>query len=600
MKIDYSRSIVEIVLDHAITSPGRPALVFDPANGDAKSLCYRELGERINRTAGALASRGLTGRHVALLFAPGIDFVVALLATLAAGSVAIPVAPTGRRRARLQNILEFLANVSPQAIIIDAAMARLFGPELSSSAMAAGTTYLEFDDLAEQGTPAEERFYGRDALAILQFTSGTTSRPKGVMITHGNIIANETMIKEAFGHDRESHFVGWVPHYHDQGLFGNILQPLFLGSTCILTSPAVFISKPMTWLELISRHRAHTSGGPNFGFDLCVDFANRRGVPELDLSSWRVAFNGAERVRPSTHDNFASCFANRGFDKRAFLPCYGLAECTLVTVAAPKLIEPIAKVVDGRELSAGHATAASSNGGSVELACCGPAMVGTDAIVVDPATRTRLPHGEVGEIWVSGAHISPGYFNDLEATAETFGAYMHTGAGPFLRTGDLAFTDQDGFYIVGRLKDLLVIRGRNFAPSDIEQLWAELNPNLARGNTAAVQIDCNGVQHVVLIAEVKREDVRSLSEEGAQHAAGRLRQAVMEKFELGLTDLVIVNEGSLPRTTSGKVQRKRAAQMLTEQEFSPLVVAGPLASAFQPQAHRDMIQRFLRGGVENG
>ena len=581
MQIDFSRSIVDIVLDHGNSVPDRTALIFDQGDGAQSSLTYAELATRITQLAGALSARGLAGRRIALLFSAGTDFALALLACLAAGGVAIPLAPVGRRKARLQNILNMLGDIRPDCILLDDSMAALFGDELSAALAVGPVRYLEFAALAAEPHPFAALTLRPDQLAVLQFTSGTTSNPKGVMISHGNIIANEAMIQVAFGHDQDSHFVGWVPHYHDQGLFGNILQPLFLGSTCVITSPAAFINRPMFWLQLITRYGAHTSGGPNFGYDLCVDFATRRGMPDdLDLSGWRVAFNGAERVRPGTLDRFAECFADAGFDRRAFLPCYGLAESTLVTIAVPPQSDPIVKSYDSRALAAGRAEESKDREGVLELACCGPAMAGAEARIVDPATGAALPDGAVGEIWLRGPHITAGYIDNPAATEASFGR-LDEGA-PFLRTGDLGFATAEGFFIVSRLKDLIIVRGRNHAPSDVEQIWSELSGTVGQASAAAVEIEMGDTQHIVLIAEMKRDDARALSDEKVQEMAGRLRAMAMERLELAVTDLVLVSASTIPRTTSGKVQRKQAGRMLMDGELTVLAMAGPLAQAFEP------------------
>jgi acyl-CoA synthetase (AMP-forming)/AMP-acid ligase II len=585
MQIDFSRSIIDVILAHEETAPDRPALVLDQGDGPLSSLTYAELAAEIRRLAGALAVRGLAGGKVALLFSAGTQFALALLACFAVGSVAIPIAPMGRRRARLQNMLGLMHDIHPDGLLIDDSMAGQFGPELAAALTSGPTRTIEFSALARDGDDMAPVRLDPQQLAVLQFTSGTTSRPKGVMITHGNIIANETMIQAAFGHDRDSHFVGWVPHYHDQGLFGNILQPLFLGSTCVITSPAAFINRPMSWLQLISRYRAHTSGGPNFGYDLCVDYASRRGMPELDLSSWRVAFNGAERVRPSTLARFAEHFAPAGFDRHAFLPCYGLAESTLVTIAMPHRSAPLIKRYDSRALAAGRAEEMPAGIAGLErtgldLACCGPAMAGAEARIVDPETGVPLPDGEVGEVWLRGPHIAVGYLDNPAATEATFGGRLDDG-GPFLRTGDLAFHAPEGYYIVSRLKDTIIVRGRNYAPSDIEHIWSEISGTVGQASCAAVELERDGSQHIVLIAEMKRGDARAASEEQVQQWAGQLRTLAMERLELGITDLILVPASAIPRTTSGKVQRRQGGRMLIDGELPILSAAGPLTQTLQ-------------------
>jgi acyl-CoA synthetase (AMP-forming)/AMP-acid ligase II len=586
MEIDYSKSIIDLIFGHADTTPDRTALVFDVGDGPIDQLTYAELAERIRGLSGALVARGLSGRHIGLLFAPGIEFVQALLACFAANSVAIPVAPIGRRQVRVRNIVELLAKGDAECLMLDDSMSGLFGAELLQALEPLGASCLEFAALQRRLDPMDPFSLAPDHLAVLQFTSGTISKPKGVMITHGNLIADETIIRKGFGHDRDSHFVGWVPHYHDQGLFGNILQPLFLGSTCVLTAPTAFVNRPMLWLDLISRYGAHTSGGPNFGFDLCTNYALRRGVPDLDLSSWRVAFNGAERVRPRTLRQFAEVFRDVGFDERAFLPCYGLAECTLVTVAMPYWTAPSIDSRDVAALSLGTSADAMNGHEGLEFVCCGPEMDGSEAIVVDPATNVRQPDGSVGEIWLRGPHIAAGYWKDPARTEETFAAYLSTGEGPYMRSGDLAFSGPDGLYIVGRIKDLIILRGRNYAPSDVEQVWSELSDTGGETRSAAIQIEIDEQQHVVLVAEVSRLEMRRMDETATQKMALALRAAAMDKLDLGVTDLVLVSEGAIPRTTSGKVQRKRVGEMLTQQALPIVGVAGPLSALLETRQKR--------------
>jgi len=576
MHVNYSKSIIEIIFRHAELTPDRLALVYDLGHGPVDQLTYKELSEQIRGLGGALVQRGLAGRHIGLLFTPGTEFVQALLACLAVGSVAVPVAPIGRRQVRIRNIVELLAKADADCLLLDDSMTGLFGAELLEALRPLGMRCIEFAELQRHPQPIDHVAVSAGDLAVLQFTSGTVNKPKGVMITHGNIIADETIIREAFGHDSNSHFVGWVPHYHDQGLFGNILQPLFLGSTCVLTAPTAFVSRPMLWLELISRYQAHTSGGPNFGFDLCVNYVERRGAPLLDLSSWRVAFNGAERVRPKTLRRFADCFRGVGFDERAFLPCYGLAECTLVTIAMPHWTPPLIKRRDVTALTQGSAIEASPDDQGLDFVCCGPAMAGSEAIVVDPDTCLRVADGTAGEIWLKGPHIAAGYWQDPDLTEQTFAARLATGGGPYLRTGDLAFAGPEGFYIVGRIKDLIILRGRNYAPSDIEQVWAEISGTGGETRAAAVQVEIEEESHVVLVAEIARTEVRRITEQDVQGMAAQLRAAAIEKLDLGITDLVIVAEGTIPRTTSGKVQRGKVAEMVLRNKLPVVMVAGPL------------------------
>lgn len=397
------------------------------------------------------------------------------------------------------------------------------------------------------------------------------------MISHGNIIANQRMIQRAFGHDQHSDFVGWAPHFHDQGLFGNILQPLYLGSTCVLTSPAIFVRRPLVWLELIDRYRAHTSGGPNFAFELCVKHARLKGLPDVDLSSWKVAFNGAEPIRARSVELFAETFAPVGFSNKAFFPCYGLAESTVVTACGPRDTDPILRRVDARTLGQGHVKHPDPDVPVLMEVCCGPAMEESEVLFVDPVRHVIAAPGDVGEVWLAGPHIGHGYWQRPEASKATFGALLLNGQGPYLRTGDIGFQMPEGIYIVGRIKDLLIVRGRNYAPNDIEQIWTDVIGHAGQAIAAAFQVERNGTLHVVLVAEIERgmrhsDDLdRMIAEFAAQ-----IRKMGLERLDLAITDLVIVAPGGIPRTTSGKVRRSSTKQMLEAAELPMIGSSGPL------------------------
>lgn len=573
-------TVIDRLWAHAAHRPDHKALIFDDGDRATDCLTYAELAEAVRRIAGGLVARGVAGRTVALLFAPGVAFVTAFLGTLAAGGIAVPLAPMGRRRERVANLVPVIADCDPALILIDATMAQHYG-DLAEEMAKRGIACLTPEALSPPAPTDALPRLDPDGLAVLQYTSGSTSRPKGVMITHGNIIANQRMIQRAFGHDERSDFVGWAPHFHDQGLFGNILQPLYLGSTCVLTAPAIFVRRPLVWLELIDRYRAHTSGGPNFAFDLCVEQAALRGLPDVDLSCWKVAFNGAEPIRARSVQRFAECFAPAGFASRAFFPCYGLAECTVVTACGPRDAEPVFRRIAPRPLGEGEAVVASDDDGdALLLTGCGPVMAESELLIVDADTHAVLPEGQVGEIWLAGPHVGTGYWHAPEVSEATFGARLADGRGPYLRTGDRGFLRPEGLFVVGRIKDLIIVRGRNYAPGDVEQIWADASGLVGQATAAAFQIERDGASHVVLLAEVARADRLSatLADDIAE-LARQVRKLAVERLELSITDIVITGPGGVPRTTSGKVRRSAARQMLENGELPVIAGSGPLASA---------------------
>jgi acyl-CoA synthetase (AMP-forming)/AMP-acid ligase II len=571
-------SILDVLETHARTRPDHDAIIFDDGKGPKARWTYAELDRAIRGIAARLAAHGLARQPVGLLFGPGADFILSFFACLSIGAVAVPLAPIGRRRERVRNLLPVVEDCAPAALLLDAAMAVQYG-DLGAALTPLGIACLTFEELTQIPADISQPSYrvAPDDLAVLQYTSGSTSTPKGVMISHGNIMANQAMIQTAFGHDEHSNFVGWAPHFHDQGLFGNILQPLYLGATCVLTSPAAFVRRPSLWLELIDRYRAHTSGGPNFAYELAVEHAALRGVPEVDLSCWKVAFNGAEPIRARSVMRFAETFAQVGFDRRAFFPCYGLAECTVVTVCGPRDTPPVLLRVDVRSLGEGQVAPPDYEDPSLSEVCCGPAMDDSEVLIVDPQTRTEAAPGEIGELWLAGPHIGQGYWRRPDASAETFGAHLADGRGPFLRTGDIGFVMPEGYYIVGRIKDLVIVRGRNYAPSDIEQIWLDVIGHAGQAIAAAFQLDHDGRPHVVLVAEIDRA-TRHLGNLAAEIAgfAAQVRAKGLERLDLSITDLVIVTPGAVPRTTSGKVRRAAAKAMLQAGELPVIGGSGRL------------------------
>jgi acyl-CoA synthetase (AMP-forming)/AMP-acid ligase II len=301
-------------------------------------------------------------------------------------------------------------------------------------------------------------------LAFLQYTSGSTATPKGVMVSHGNLLHNEAIIQQAFAQTSESVIVSWLPLYHDMGLIGNVLQPLYVGAHSVLMSPVAFLQSPFRWLKAISHYRATTSGGPNFAYDLCVRKITEEQKAGLDLSSWQLAFNGAEPIRAETLDRFAKAFASCGFRREAFFPCYGLAEATLFVAGKTQSNAPaVIKHFETAALSNNRVIEATDESQDrLSLVGCGGPGMGQTILIVNPETARVCPPGDVGEIWVSGASVAGGYWNQPEATERTFHASLaESSAGPFLRTGDLGFLQAGELFVTGRLKDLIIIRGRN-------------------------------------------------------------------------------------------------------------------------------------------
>jgi 8-amino-7-oxononanoate synthase len=407
------------------------------------------------------------------------------------------------------------------------------------------------DDLANAW---EEPTVGADSLAVLQYTSGSTGSPKGVMVSHGNLLHNSSVIHAVFGLSPSSSGVMWLPPYHDMGLIGGIIQPVYAGADMTLISPVHFIQKPLRWLMAVSRYKATISGGPNFAYDLCV----RKITPEqkagLDLSCWEVAFNGAEPVRGETLHRFASAFESCGFRQKAYLPCYGLAETTLIASGCDKSSEPTFLQADAQALKAGRVALAAEDGEyDFKLVGNGGAPPDHEIVIVDPEKQTPCKSDRIGEIWISGPSVAQGYWNRPEDSEQTFRARLaDNGEGPFLRTGDLGFIHAGQLFVTGRLKDLIIIRGRNHYPQDIERTVERSHEALRAGCGAAFAVEVGDEERLVVVQEIERQYIRKLD---AEAVIGAIRQSVSREHEIQAYAVVLLKTSSLPKTTSGKVRR---------------------------------------------
>jgi 8-amino-7-oxononanoate synthase len=519
-------------------------------------LTYSEL-DRQARVIGAwLQSQDLKGQRALLLYPPGLDFIATFFGCLYAEVVAVPSYPPRMNRApsRIQAIAADAG--ATVALTTDEVLERV-RPLIDQTSDLKGLRWLSTDRTAHGADEGYERHWRRpqitgDTLAFLQYTSGSTGTPKGVMLSHSNLLHNSALIAYAFEHTRSASGVFWLPSYHDMGLVGGILQPLYVGRPNILMSPLAFLQKPFRWLQAISRYRGTTSGGPDFAFDLCIRkiTPNQRAI--LDLSSWTVAFNGGEPVRAETLERFAETFGPCGFRPEAFYPCYGLAEATLLVSGGFKTAPPIVRWLDRKSLEADRVVPiAAGEGGARALVGCGQTMPDQQIVIADPNRLTRMPAGQIGEVWVSGPSVAQGYWQRTDETEQTFRAYLSdTGEALFLRTGDLGFTHDGELFVTGRLKDLMIVRGGNHYPQDIEATAAKSHPGVRGGWGAAFTVDGGTEPKLVIILELERHQ----RAEAAQ-VIGAIRRDVAREHELVVDSIVLVRAGSIPKTSSGKIQR---------------------------------------------
>ncbi len=579
-------TLAEALRLRAALTPERRAYTF-LADGEEEAghLDYRQLDERARAIAAALRRTCAVGDRALLLYPPGLDFVAAFFGCLYAGVIAVPAYPprSPRMLPRLQSILEDSAPAV--AMSTSAASARVAG-WLAKEGVAA-LSWLATDEIP--GAAAAE---WRDpelpgeALAFLQYTSGSTSTPKGVMVSHGNLAHNQRVIQAACGHSEESVFVSWLPLYHDLGLIGNLLQATWVGAPCVLMSPVAFLQNPSRWPRAVSRYRGTTSGGPTFAYELCLRKVPAAERERLDLSCWKIAFNGAEPVRASTLARFAEAFAPSGLRRQALYPCYGLAEATLMVSGGRQDAEHVARFYDAEGLAEHRAEPAASEESARELVGSGRVLLDLRVAIVEPESGQALPEGRVGEIWVAGDSVARGYWNRPEESERTFGARLPGDSATWLRTGDLGFLDRGELFITGRVKDLIILRGRNHYPQDIELTAERAHPALRAGSGAVFSVEVDGEERLVVVYEVDRHagDLPEIAE--------AVRRAVAEEHEALVHEVVLVAQGGVPKTTSGKIQRRGCRALYLGGEL-PVMGSSRLDAAAEPEPAEGPLREAL-------
>lgn len=519
---------------------------------DEISWTFADVDRRARAVAAQLQSLGMRGQRALLLYPPGLDFVAGFYGCLYAGVTAIPAYPPRRNRNtnRIQAISDDAA--AKAALTVHDVTDRLSGlieeaPHLRDLNWVA-TDQIPLD-LADQWKPPRIH---RETLAVLQYTSGSTGTPKGVMLVHRNLLHNAALITYGFELTRSGSGVSWLPTYHDMGLVGGVLYNVFFGRPCVLMSPMAFLQKPIRWLRAISRFRATISGGPNFAYDLCTQKVTDDQLEGLDLSSWDVAFNGAEPIRAATLEKFAERFGPVGFRREALYPCYGMAETTLLVTGRDKSRPAVIRSFEGKALDEHRIEAvADDHPGARKLIGCGRVLPEEQVRIVDPVTYRQLPEDRVGEIWVDSPSVGLGYWNKPEDTQETFQAKLaDSTSGTYLRTGDLGFLNAGELFVTGRLKDLIIVRGVNRYPQDIELTVEQCSNLIQAGAVGAFAVDMRERERLIVVCEVERTRRKDWSD-----VIQTVRRAVTAEHELPPDGVLLVRFGSIPKTSSGKIQR---------------------------------------------
>ena len=564
-----SKTLVEVLRSRAQYQPNQRAYTF-LLDGESEEVCltYAELDQQARVIAARLQQMGISGEagtlpppRVLLLYPPGLDFIAAFFGCLYAGVIAVPSYPPRRKRPSPR--LEAIVQDAQPAVVLSDATIRADMMHYPKAALM-GLEWLVTNQVSHQLGEEEAALWqmptlSSESLAFLQYTSGSTATPKGVMLTHGNLLHNLAMIQQGFEITPNSVGVIWLPPYHDMGLIGGILEPLYAGFPVVLMPPIAFLQKPARWLRAVSHYKGTISGGPNFAYNLCLEKITPQERATLDLSSWEVAFNGAEPIRNETLERFVKAFEPSGFRSEAFYPCYGLAEGTLIVSGGMKSARPMVYQVDHSALLENKVVESADGMG---LVGCGTSKLGQEIVIVDPDSALLCADGQIGEIWLKGASVAKGYWNRAEESEQSFNAYIAPSDsmsyplapsqnGPFLRTGDLGFLLDRELFVTGRIKDLIIIRGRNHYPQDIELTAQESHIALQPHCGAAFSVEIEGQERVVIVFELKRRYQKADVEE----VATAIRAAVAEEHELEVYAVVLLRPARMPKTTSGKVQR---------------------------------------------
>ncbi|HEV8679041.1 MAG TPA: fatty acyl-AMP ligase [Stellaceae bacterium] len=555
-------SLADLLRHRAAVQPHDRAYVALSDRGrEEAAVTFAELERRAAVLARRIAARAAPGERALLLCPTGIDFMVGFFGCVLAGVIAVPMMLPRRQSARDASAA-IVADCTPRLALTLRALIDGERGNLVERIGPPGLEFLAIDDPETADEPASApASAGGNGLAFLQYTSGSTSAPKGVMVSHANLLANLAMIRTAFGNTRRSTYVSWVPLYHDMGLIVNALQTLYLGAPCVLLAPVAFIQRPLVWLRAISDYRAEVAGGPNFAFDLCVDRYRADQAEGIDLSGWRLAFSGAEPVRAETIRRFSRTFAPHGFAPAAIYPAYGLAEATVLASAGKRGAGPVMRRLSRRGLQQHRAGAPLDADDGQVVVGCGRALPGGRIAIVDPECRRRLPADEVGEIWVAGPNVARGYWGNPAAGDGVFDAEIDGEAGAaWLRTGDLGFLDATGeLFITGRIKEIVIIRGANHYPQDIEDTVQRCHPALRQNGGAAFTIlDSEQAERLVVVQEVERTQRHRIM---ADDIIGRIREALVNEHEIAPHQIMLLRPGALPKTTSGKIQRALSRQL---------------------------------------
>jgi len=551
------QTFAQRVLSYGKSQPDSLACIYQAQGPEtAIELSYRELRDKVLDRAALLTQQGFAGKNVALIYPTGIDFVINFIACLYVSVTAVPL-NLSRNQQQFSRTLGAIKDANVQGILTtqqteDYIRTSLFDLGFNTASL----SWVNENMISDEVTA--ERVIPPNQLAFIQYTSGSTSKPKGVMVTQSNIIHNQESIRQACGHKLGTIAGGWLPQFHDMGLIGHMMQPLYLGGTYVFMPPMKFIQRPRRWLELISKYRLNSSASPNFGYEHCVKFIpEREDLSDINLSSWRVALNGSEPVNAETIRQFSNRFKKYGFNPTAFFPCYGMAETTLFVSGGPVGSGLKTQKVDSVAFEKGKIEPLTGDRHK-EVISCGDLSPGFDIKIVNPNTHLECNPGEIGEIWLKGDSVASGYWNNEAATENIFKSkIVGFDDSHYLSTGDMGYSHEGELYITGRIKELIIVRGRNIYPYDIE--WTCKNYDFSSGHAAVTSVEIDGRIFLGAVIEIKKTALR---DQDRNEMELDLKGMVMDEHDVALDIVILAKPSFIPRTTSGKIQRTRCKELI--------------------------------------
>lgn len=558
-------TLVDMCRDRSAADPSRRIFLFlENGINESAALTLADVDRRSRAIAVRLSELAAPGARVLLSYPPGLDFVTGFFGALYAGMIAVPVAPVDGdfndvKRSRIESIAR---SAEPDVLLTSAAAAERVKKALADSGQLCGLHVVASDEVPDDAAGRWTRpDIGPSTVAYLQYSSGSTGLPKGVMLRHASVLHNLALIVQN-GSDGVAGpppaFISWLPMFHDMGLISSVVEPVYAGYDAVLMPPVAFVHRPFSWLRAISDAGRANAAAPNFAYEMCARRSRPDQRAQLDLSGWTIALVGAEPVRARTMRLFAETFAPCGFRPETFFPSYGLAESTVMVSGGPVGRGAVMHAFDAQALAAGRVRLAGPGGKERELVGCGQIQPTLTVVITRPGTDVPCAEDEVGEILVSSGSVGDGYWNQPEETERTFRARIRGyGERDFLRTGDLGFVFGDQLFVTGRLKDVVIIDGHNHYPHDIELTVSTSHPAIREGFCCALSVDEGDTERLVILAEIS---VRQLKSRDTTHAAGdevaaAVRRAVTAEHGIAVADVVLLRLGTLPFTSSGKIQR---------------------------------------------